>query len=398
MSEMLVMLLPSPNAATVHFAIFNEVGGLIQQHYHADLNLLSAQTSGRKIVVVVPSMAVSCLRVTLPKLSARALRSALPYALEDQLIADPESLHYTLLPTVPNAPSDVLVVDKQTMQAWLAVCTTWQVVPDVFIPSAFMLAREPDAWAVAVKDEVDIKISETASVSCDFDNLNAVLKQAMHVYGEPKALHVYSTANKKIQASVPVLETNISPSAMIDLYLHYCNHAFALNLLHSEFQPRKKPVVKQAQLMQTLRLGVGVWLILILMLPMVSWVMLTWHDTVLQHAIKTIARRYSPEVNSVVSARLQLQEKLKQATNGGGDVALFRALAGLGKGMQAVPGIQIEHLDFHLPQLSVTVSAQSPSIFSNWVQALLSQGLQAKESSAVISGGRVHAVVIISKV
>ncbi|HEU5281365.1 MAG TPA: type II secretion system protein GspL [Gammaproteobacteria bacterium] len=397
MPETLVMLLPNENANTVHFAVFDDAGSLMQQHYHADVTLLYAQALARKVVVVVPSMAVSCLRVVLPKLSARALGRALPYALEDQLIASPEFLHYTLLPAQPNAPSDVLVVDKQVMREWLAVCDVWQVVPDVFIPSAFMLKPGFGTWAVVMKEGVDIRVNETVGFSCDAGNLNAVLKQAMQVYGAPEAFQVYSSLNEGLEITVPVQATKLSPSAMIDLYLHYPDNAAAFNLLHGEYQSRKKSVVKQAQLTQTLRFGLSVWLIFILMIPMVSWVMLTWREAGLQRDIKAIARHYSPGINSVTASRLLLQDKLKEIASGG-DAALFHALAGMAKSMQTAPGIQIDRLDFHAPQFSVSVSAQSPTVFSNWMQALWSQGLQAKESNAVISGGRVHAVVIISKV
>lgn len=398
MSETLVMHLPAPNTETAHFAMFDEVGGLIQQHYHADMHLIAEHARHRRVVVVVPSMAVSCLRVTLPKLSARAMRHALPYALEDQLIADTNTLHYTLLQAQPNEVSDVLVVDKAVMQTWLATCDGFQVVPDAFIPSALMLLCEPLVWTVVVRGDVDIRIGQTAIFSCDLANVNAVLKQAMLVYGEPKSLNIYSEAALALETTVPVVETKLSPSAMADLYLNDVPSSSAFNLLHSEFQPRQKHATPSASLMKSLRLGVGVWLILVLMFPMVSWVMLTSHDLALQHSIKTIARHYFPDVNSVTASRLRLQEKLKQASGGGQDAVLFHLLAGLSHGMKAVPGMQIEQLHFQTPQLSVTVNAQSSSIFSEWSQALSSQGLQVKASSAVISGGRVHAVVIIRKI
>lgn len=397
MTETLVVMMPALSATSVHYACFDAAGSLIQQQYHADAAMLASQALERRVVVVVPSLAVACLCVTLPKLSRRALATALPYALEDQLIADPDTLHYTLVQYKPNEVNEVLVVDKALVQSWLTVCRDFGLEPDALIPSALMLKHEPQVWTVAINEDVAIRINETLALACDLGNLNAVLTQAFDLYGQPKALHVYAKTKSTLSVSVPVFETMLSASGLIDLTLCYPGADLPINLLHGEFQPRKKQAVNRERLTQVQSLGVSVWLVLVLMFPMASWLMLTWQDAMLHRSIIAIATPYATDLSSVESARSQLQHKLMQAREGGGDGLLMHLLAEVGRGMKDVPGMQMERLEFHSPQLILSVSAQSPDVFSRWSQALSAYGLIVKENSAIITGGRVNASVTIRK-
>lgn len=397
MMETLVMTLPATHDNRVHYACYEAAGGLIQQEYHADVALLAQHAVGRRVVVVVPSLAVACLRVTLPKLSSRALHSALPYALEDQLIASPESLHYTLLACRPNAESEVLVVDKALMQSWLTTCATWGIEPDVLIPSAFMLKHEPDVWTVAMHEDANLRVNEHVGFACDLDNLNAVLTQAFHTYGQPKALQVYATTKTALEMTVPIMETLVSASAMMDLSLSLPVGELACNLRHGEFQVRKKPAVNQARVKQVLSLGLSVCLVLVLMFPMASWLMLTLESASLQRSMMAIAKPYGGEPRSVEAAHAQMEHQWSQASAGQGDHALLHLLADVGQSMKVAPGLQIDKLVFQAGQLMLSVSAQTPDIFSSWSQALSAKGLEVKENSAIITGGRVNASVTIRK-
>jgi general secretion pathway protein L len=75
---------------------------------------------GARLIVIVPPEAVRVHTVALPTRSRTRFRAALPYALEDHLLHDPEAYHFAPLPKPRGqTPTAVAVVERSRMDAWL---------------------------------------------------------------------------------------------------------------------------------------------------------------------------------------------------------------------------------------------------------------------------------------
>ncbi|MDP2112287.1 MAG: type II secretion system protein GspL [Thiobacillus sp.] len=66
--------------------------------------------------LVIPAEAVLLTRATLPRGSKRKMRQLLAYAIEDRLVAEPDTVHVAAGPTLGDGQTALAVVDK----AWLA--------------------------------------------------------------------------------------------------------------------------------------------------------------------------------------------------------------------------------------------------------------------------------------
>jgi len=76
---------------------------------------------GARLVVLVPPEAVRVHTVNIPTRSRARFRAALPFALEDQLLRDPEDYHFAPLPRPRGQTgTPVAVVDRERMDTWLA--------------------------------------------------------------------------------------------------------------------------------------------------------------------------------------------------------------------------------------------------------------------------------------
>lgn len=121
MSALIVHLPPNPASAQAEFEYALTIdGATVQSHGAAQAALLPAPgRAGSEVVAVVPAGMVSWHRVELPKGTSPGsprLRAVLEGLLEDQLLDEPESLHFALQPQGrPGAPSWVAVCDR----AWL---------------------------------------------------------------------------------------------------------------------------------------------------------------------------------------------------------------------------------------------------------------------------------------
>jgi len=118
MSALIVLLPPRPVgvATEFDFAVSND-GSTAARHGAAPATLLPAATrAGTEVVAVVPASMLSWHRVTLPKgttVRSPRLRAVLEGLLEDQLLDDPESLHFAVQPQMRgDAPAWVATCDR----------------------------------------------------------------------------------------------------------------------------------------------------------------------------------------------------------------------------------------------------------------------------------------------
>jgi general secretion pathway protein L len=121
MSALLVFLPAQPiHAATEFEYALSRDGSTVETHGTAQAALLpSAARAGTEVVAVVPAAMLSWHRVELPKgtsASSPRLRAVLEGLLEDQLLDEPDTLHFALQPQArPSGPLWVAACDR----AWL---------------------------------------------------------------------------------------------------------------------------------------------------------------------------------------------------------------------------------------------------------------------------------------
>lgn len=105
MSALIVLLPPDPGSASAEYEYVVTTDGVAaDSHGSAQAALLPLpRRGGTEVVAVVPAAKLSWHRVVLPKGSTAAsprLRSVLEGLLEDQLLDEPEALHFALPPQV----------------------------------------------------------------------------------------------------------------------------------------------------------------------------------------------------------------------------------------------------------------------------------------------------------
>lgn len=130
----------------------------------------------RRIVVLVPSEDVLLTGATLSARSQAQLLRALPFAVEDQLLAPVEDLHVVPVP-VPGLEGDrraVLVVARTRLREWLDRLGANGIRADVLIPETLALAP---ATALIEADRALVRIAPDAAWACPAGDLAEWLRQ-----------------------------------------------------------------------------------------------------------------------------------------------------------------------------------------------------------------------------
>ncbi len=103
----------------------------------------------RAVIVLVPGTDVLSLVADIPARGSRLL-AALPYALEDQLAADVEHLHFAAGGRLPDGRIRAAVVAQERMQDWLGRLGDAGISASRLVPDNHGLARTPNTLSLLV--------------------------------------------------------------------------------------------------------------------------------------------------------------------------------------------------------------------------------------------------------
>jgi general secretion pathway protein L len=99
--------------------VLDSEGHVVEPLRSRRLEDVAALVQGRRVIVLVPSTEVLAARADVPKASPARLRQLLPYALEESLAADIESLHFAAGSRTDSGALLVSVVAHERVAAWL---------------------------------------------------------------------------------------------------------------------------------------------------------------------------------------------------------------------------------------------------------------------------------------
>lgn len=400
MQEKLIIYLHAHDLEHPSWAIVAADGLVRQSESHDNALGLSQIAEDKEVIVLVPAQEVLLTAVTLPKMSRARLTQALPFALEEKLIDDVETLHFvqgdyhadTLLP--------VAVVARARMDQWVELLKSWQLQVDVLMPTTFALPLEEDTWHVMLSDMAITRTGPFQGFVCDHANLSELLQLALseadgaptHIY-----IHNYTEANctPLLDELVKVKEEKLPAGNFINDLAHYAGTLPALNLLQGYYATKKSKFPRRDKLLKATFGFAIVWIALLFLYPTVSYFILKQRTTSIDAQIAEIYKRHFPQSKSVVAPNTRLQEKLQKLSSQVGENHLFLLLGYIGKGMQSTESIKIRHFDYQNNQLTLELTAATSEDFSTFTNFLTSHGLTVKQQNANLTGSRVNATLLI---
>ncbi|WP_194756973.1 type II secretion system protein GspL [Aliidiomarina indica] len=153
MSEQLIIRLPADNEAPVSWLVWNRAqnelvasGELQGEHVRE----LAEKAKHRDLLVFASTLAIGLHELNLPMKSRRQLGQVIPFALEDELAEDIESLHFAWPDSLPKEDAiPVAVVAHEQMNAWLSMLASAGLVVHEIYPDICLLPVAEGEWAMA---------------------------------------------------------------------------------------------------------------------------------------------------------------------------------------------------------------------------------------------------------
>ena len=369
--------------------------------HRGETESLAAAAKEREVVVIVPPEDVLLLTVALPKMSRSRLLQAIPFALEEQLIPDVETLHFAAGQVQADGGLTVAVVAHEKMQAWLALLNNWGVNPTVMMSAVFALPVEEGIWHIALTDTAFARTGHWQGFGCDLANLPDFFQAALSISAYPPTRVILQNYTDQPQADqlkliLPVTEKCASPSQFLLDSLASEFKSPCINLLQEPYA-MKSAKMPQWKLGWKVAAGLGMaWIAMLFIIPMISSILLGYHLHGVNQNIAGIYRRYFPQATSIVAPKLRLQEKWQQLSASAGEDQSLQQLGFLGKALAKAPGVKIKRFDYQRGESTIELTAASSDDFSAFTDFLAAEGVQVKQQNANLVEGRISATIQIS--
>lgn len=159
MADSLIVRLPRERDAALQWVGVDRSGNLTIPPGAGDASALAAVAPGHRVVLLVPGEDVSHLAASVPAGSESRLAQLLPYALEEQVAEDIDSLLFAAGPRLPDGALAADVVSRARMEYWLALQESWGLTFDAIHSESELLPEVPGTvTALVEKDTLTLRV------------------------------------------------------------------------------------------------------------------------------------------------------------------------------------------------------------------------------------------------
>ena len=317
----------------------------------AELPSLLGTLVAERIIVFVPSEAVSLKQVDIPVRQTSKLLMAVPYALEDQLAADVSQLHFALGPRQAGGVTPVAVVSHSQMQDWLQAFEQAHIQPDLMIPDVLGLPFSADQPTLYIDDQGRALVRN--GVMSGFASPRALLPQ-MLPQGADQGLFLLQSADAQLPEGYSISRSQ-SAASLFDALTEYADSSQRINLLQGRYAPKHAA----QQWLQAARWPAALaasWIVLAsVLLALENRQKHAQYDQFQDRAVQEFNAAF-PDTTRIVDMRAQAAQQLAQLKGGGSSGGFMKLLSDSSPVLDRVKALKVEGLQFRDGSLYISLS------------------------------------------
>ena len=348
------------------------------------------------VFVWTPAADTVLTEARLPTTSRARIAQALPYALEDQLLGDPEQLNFSWRREADDRLS-VAVTSRERLQAWTDALVQARLKPRSLCPVTLAVPLALDCWSAAfLGDELLVRRGEVSGFVCPAavdappTLLVAAMQEASRLKQAPECLVLFHSP-KGLRADawqsalgVPVRVERAS------IWEAQTGPHVPINLLGRE---RAASPVSMDALRPYLVAAVAltVWMIGSIAFDATEWWRLKRQQTQATEEMTRLLREVFPETRAVLDPAIQMQRNLEalQAKQGAGNVDFLPLLARTTTVLRASPRVRVRGLRYADRALTLELTWPTPASPEALRAALEAAGLRAEVLAVTPRAGEV---------
>ncbi len=402
MSESLIIHLR--DGAAPQWMVCNEDGNVIVNAISGELSQATAMAIGRRVAVILPASEALVADSDAPAKSTAKLAQVIPYALEERVADEIESLHFALGErdaTTGRVP--VVVIERARIDARLAELRAAGLHPNAVYSEASLLPAMPGQMiALLHGDTLTIRTAEAAPLVLPALSINDAFEMALATQVAPIAgleaaplgLLLYA-GHDEWQAHEQTVDAwrdrftgvkvQLLPEGPLSVLAPAAASDDAVNILQGALAAAS-PLQTGWRAWRMAAVLAGILLCLHLGARVFELQRLKKTEAALNVGIEEAFRAAMPGQQNATNARRRVAQRLEEIRGGGGGGALLPALSALANARTAAPTTTIEGINFREGVLDLRVIAPDAASLDAIGQQLRAGSWQADIKDLTQSG------------
>lgn len=398
MSETLVIRLRASEAAPASWLIVDRSGVRSGAVHTGPLADALSLVENRSTVLLLPAGDVALAEPELPLRSGARLAQAVPFALEEQLASEVETMHFAVgARSAGAAGTPVAFVARSLMDRWQAACEAAGIHPDAAYADATTVPVSPGACTMLLDEGMlFVRRANAVPYALDANPLGAALDLALGDVTEAAENVVFYAGAAEYEANrdtieglrsrTATLQVKLLPDGALPLLAAQVGSDAGVNLLQGPYAARSSLSARLREWRLPAALAAATALVFLASQGFSVW-KLGQAEKKLDAEIVAVFSAAMPG-QKAVDPRAQMQGVLGSRGAAGG--ALLPAVSALATAIAQSPQAKVESLSFRGNALELRLTAPTVEALDSIKQALSQGGLSAELQSATPRGQTVE--------
>lgn len=305
----------------------------------------------RRIVLFAPADDVRLATINVPARQAQKVLQAAPYALEDQLAEDVETLHFAIGERQPDGSHPVAVISRARLDSWLAPLSARGLVPEAVLPETLCLPVPAEGEWTGVAEarptgapRLVVRTGACSGFTCTLDELDSFLPLADPEGKVRLTLYVTDGVDADFTRLGRAVDLRPGHRSLIEVLARF-RTAESINLLQGPYA-HAQGWAARLQPWKTAAILLAAWVTLALSNSgLQAWK--TGRELADQDA-RNLARFQGlyPAETRIIDLAAQTGQKLTAARSGNQQAPWFELLEVLSQALVASPGLSLRSLQF----------------------------------------------------
>lgn len=398
MADWLLIRFTSDPAAVEYLAT-DDAGRVLETLHSGSLAEAAQHAAGRRICVLAPATDVLLTDAEVPAKSGNRIAQIIPYALEDQLAEDIESLHFAAGRRAgDSARVPVAVVSRALLDAWLGQLHDAGIVPECLYADSGLVPENPgQAVLVLTGDSVMVRAVGRQPVTLPLTALVEALElvrppvadfggNGLVIYAGEAQWQQYGAAIEAVRGDFEGLSVQLLPDGPLGLLAQSLPGTTAINLLQGAYAP----VSPLAGGFRAWRLAAAMLLGLLVLHGVGSAALLFTLKRTEHRLDQSIAEAFEqamPGERSTSNARRRMESRMASLQGSTDSAGLLAMLSAVAQARSGARGTALQALSYRDGLLELQVTAPGADAIDHISQQLRTGGWQADLTSGAASNG-----------
>jgi general secretion pathway protein L len=392
----------------VDWLVADAAGRVVEALRSGPLSAAAQRAAGRRVCVLVPASDVLLTDAEVPPKSGARIQQIVPYALEEQVAQDIETLHFAIGRRIGESPRiPVAVVSRALLDGWLAQLRDAGLEPECLYADSSLVPDNPgQAVLVLSGDSVILKAPGNHPVTLPLTALGEALDllrpahqatlaatpdmdfggHGLVAYAGEAEWRQYGATVEALRAQFEGLAVQLLPEGPLGLFAQSLPRTSAINLLHGDYAP-ESPL---AGSLKAWRIAAAMLLGLLVLHGIGSAAqLLALHRTErrLDQSISETFEQAMPGEHNTSNARRRMEARLTSLQGSNDPSGLLAMLAAVAQAKAGASGTALRALSYRDGLLELQVTASGADAIDHISQQLRTGGWQADLTSGTSSSG-----------